>query len=223
MSVKGKKEEIRGKYGPPLLERGLPLPLCPKKPPKGTYVMGIDPGFGGAFVVTDGGIYFRYEMMPTIGEGDYRRIDFIGATRILRSFLDDHWAPQIFLERAIPMAMGAKGAFSYGRGFEALILAIETAGIAFTLIEPSKWTKEMHQGISADLKAKAKSLIAVKRLFPKLVEQLPLRPKGGIHDGPIDALLIAAYGLRTLGRNHSEPSIREKVMEANIESVGDFY
>ncbi len=49
-----------------------------------------------------------------------------------------------------------------------------------------------------DLLPKAKSLIAVKRLFPKLVKQLPRDRKGNLLDGPVDALLIAGYGLRRL-------------------------
>jgi hypothetical protein len=58
----------------------------------------------------------------------------------------------------------------------------------------------MHEGVSSDLKPKAKSLIAAKRLYASLYAKLPKKPKGGDHDGYIDALLIAGYGLRRLGK-----------------------
>lgn len=183
------------------------------KKPQSIYtslVLGIDPGFSGAFVGTDGKKYLHYFPMPVTGKKSERRIDSEGVYQIVQYFLDEYRAPYIFLERAIPMAMGSKGAFNYGRGFEALIHGIEKAGVAFTLVEPSKWTRVMHEGLSPDLKPKAKSLIAVQKLFPKLLGSLPKNTKGAFHDGPVDALLIAGYGLRQLNRPKDE-------------DVGDFF
>lgn len=193
MSKKGEKREEKGvkreKYRPysrNAKETSLTSPS--------SSVLGIDPGLAGYFVVTDG-IYLEHQPMVVTVE---KRIDFTRTWSYLDSCLKKHWKLRIYLERAVPMAMGAKGAFSYGRNFEALVLAIERLGLPFTLVEPGKWTKEMHQGISSDLKPKAKSLIAVQRLFPQLVGMLPTKPKGGLHDGAVDALLIAGYGLRQL-------------------------
>lgn len=170
--------------------------------PDGGVFLGVDPGFSGAFVALDGKGYFRYFPMPVCGTKDKRRIDFDGVLRFLSMYLDDHWMPQIFLERAIPMAMGSKGAFSYGRGFEALLLAIEKSGIIYTLVEPAKWTKEMHEGIDPDLKAKSKSILAVKKHYSDLVGYMPKDRKGRLLDGPVDALLIAGYGLRLSDENY---------------------
>lgn len=160
-------------------------------------VLGIDPGFGGAFVAMDGLDFFNSEAMPLETAGKEKRIVFRSVIKLLKMF-NLQKVEHIFLERAVPMAMGSKGAFNYGRGFETLVVAIEQCGIPMTMVEPSRWTKEMHEGISADLKPKAKSLIAVNRLYPRLVDRLPRKPKGALHDGPIDALLIAGYGLRRL-------------------------
>lgn len=102
----------------------------------------------------------------------------------------------VFLERAVSFGLGTKSAFDYGRSFEAIVIALEQLELTVTYVEPAKWTKEMHEGIHTDLKGKAKSLIAAKRLYPHLVGLLPTKPKGGVHDGFIDALLIAGYGLR---------------------------
>jgi len=160
-------------------------------------VIGIDPGNEGAFVLTDGVNFLETFLMPVEKVGKDNLISFSKVVFILRSFVSKFGTSHVFLERAMPMAMGAKGAFTYGRGFEALRIALGCLKLPFTMVEPSKWSKEMHEGISADLKPKAKSLIAVQRLYPQLVGKLPKRPKKQNYmDGPIDALLIAGYGLR---------------------------
>lgn len=157
-------------------------------------VMGIDPGISGAFVITDGNKFLKSYLMPIEKQSGQSLIDFGGVQTILTKFSSF----SVFMERPVSFGMGTKGAFSYGRGFEALLIALKLSHISFTLIEPAKWTKEMHQGISSDLKPKVKSLIAAKRLYPKLVDILPSKRNGILLDGPVDALLIAGYGLRRM-------------------------
>ncbi len=113
------------------------------------------------------------------------------------TILDLENPAHVFLERAIPMAMGAKHAFNYGRNFMVLELAVKHSRIPCTYVEPSKWTKVVHEGISADLKPKAKSAIAIKRLLPNL--ELPTTRTGKLDEGVVDAVLIALYGARILG------------------------
>lgn len=190
------------------VETCAPLPLCPGDPENtgitvarsygmtGNSVIGIDPGITGAIVVTDGKdlVYFP---MPVIRNGKTTEISFAGVIDRLRDIENAFGKLQVALERAVPMAMGSKSAFNYGRGFQAILDAIAWCEFPFTLIEPQKWAKEMHEGISVDLRPKAKSVIAVKRLFPALVRLLPVKPKSkALQDGPIDALLIAGYWLR---------------------------
>lgn len=184
-------------------------PMTPEPSKRAISVLAIDPGIGGAFVVTDGADFFKSYEMPLVVSGKEKAVDFDGVMDLLRRVREELGGVHVFLERAVPMAMGSKGAFSYGRGFEALVIAVRLHEFPSTLVEPARWTKEMHEGISADLKPKARSLIAVKRLYPQLVRLLPRRPKGGLHDGPIDALLIAGYGLRKLGvRPPAPPAAR---------------
>lgn len=154
-------------------------------------VLGIDPGLKGALVFFDGVGKAEFFEMP-VSNG---RVDFDSVHELIYNFPKAH----IFLERAAPMAMGAKHAFNYGRDFAALENAIFLLFNSFTMVEPNKWAKEMHQGISNNLKPKAKSEIAVKRLFPKLIRSIPKTPRSKkLHDGMVDALLIAAYGCRVL-------------------------
>ena len=154
-------------------------------------VLGIDPGLSGAFVwFSPNGI--TYEPMPLNAE---KRVDFVQAQALIQKFPLDH----VFIERAMPMAMGAKHAFNYGQDFKSLLLALELSFVSFTLIEPSKWTKVIHAGVSADLKPKAKSLVAAKRLVPKFLNELPKgKVSGKIDEGGLDALLIAYYGYHYL-------------------------
>lgn len=153
-------------------------------------VLGIDPGLTGAFVKFDGKD-FGFELMPLTPE---RRVDFDQVWEILTGFKG-----HVFVERAMPMAMGAKHAFNYGKDFAAIEIAIQLCELPATYVEPSKWTKEIFQGINSDLKPKAKSLVALKRLLPKLVSQIPTTPKSKkMHEGVVDALLIAYYGLKKL-------------------------
>lgn len=188
--------------GPSFSEEGLP-------PGRhlGQFVAAIDPGFTGALLVTNGGAEIESILMPVKSYGDKeKRIDFFGVKTWLEKALKKYPISTLFLERAYAGGMGVTSAFNYGRGFESLLLVVESLSIPFILVEPQKWTKEMHEGFSKDLKAKAKSLLAAERLYPHLVPKLPTRPKGGLHEGPIDALLIAGYGLRKLGHIPPEPA-----------------
>lgn len=162
---------------------------------KSKSVLGIDPGFGGSFVLTDGESIEIFDM-PLIINGKEKSIDFDAVHEILWGIQQNHGSIPILLERAVAFGMGAKHAFNYGKGFAALEIAIQLLAFPVTYVEPNKWAKEMHAGISNDMKPKAKSLVAVKRLFPKLVASLPKNKNGVLYDGPIDALLIAGYGLR---------------------------
>jgi hypothetical protein len=176
-----------------------------------SYVIGIDPGITGGIVVTDGQKIKSY-LMPLDVEGKERRIGYLGVRMILLDCVkfNGYRNIQVFLERAVSFGMGTKAAFNYGRGFEAVVLAVQLLEMPLTLVEPGKWAKVMHAGISGNLKPKVKSGIAVKRLFPKLCGKLPTNTKGKILDGPMDALLIAGYGLRSL-------------VGGSVADPGDFY
>jgi len=166
-----------------------------------TFVLGIDPGLSGALVVTNGADKIAVWEMPVSNYGKEKEVSFQKTILLLKRIKAEFGFLHTYLERAMPLAMGSKHAFNYGRGFQTLILALEITKFPTTLVEPQKWAKEMHQGISQDLKPKAKSLIAVQRLYPRLIKGLPVKKTGSIHDGYLDALLIAGFGLRRLGHS----------------------
>lgn len=193
---RGGKRGKKGEYSGGSIESGVP----PATGATLSVVLGIDPGLSGAFVITDGNSYLRSYPMPLKISGKEKSIPFGEVLALLSKLQWDHGRFPVFLERAVSFGMGTKAAFNYGRGFEAIMIAIANQELPLTLVEPGKWTKEMHEGISSDMKPKVKSAIAVDRLYPQLVGLLPRRPKGGFLDGPVDALLIAGYGLRRLNQ-----------------------
>jgi hypothetical protein len=158
-------------------------------------VLAVDPGKSGAIVWLNSAGDFAYFQMPLDTEG---LVDFKTVDEIFGDYAGAD-VPPVFLERAVSFGMGTKGAFNYGRVFEAVRLAIELNHLPLTMVEPGKWSKVMHQGIDSRLKAKEKSLIAVKRLFPKQFKNIPTNRKGKHHDGVIDALLIAGWALKGFG------------------------
>lgn len=183
-------------------------------------VIGVDPGLAGAFVITDGAGFIEVHAMPVITEGKDKAVNFSMVNNLLGRIREKHGRIPVFLERAVSFGMGTKGAFNYGRGFEAVSIALSLHEYPLTLVEPGKWTKEMHEGSQADLKPKARSQIVVRRLFPQLVGKLPVRPRGGLMEGPMDALLIAGYGLRRLNPLLKVPPFDPKaVPDKNIVQI----
>lgn len=160
-------------------------------------ILGIDPGLQGHFVLYDGKDFGSWKM-PVRKIGKNSEIVFADVHALLHAVMAANKNVHVYLERAVSFGMGSTGAFNYGRGFAAIEIALGLLEFPVTYVEPHKWTKEMHEGISKDLKPKAKSLVAVERIFPKLVRALPRNTKGRLDEGAVDALLIAGYGWRKL-------------------------
>lgn len=185
----GKKGVKRGKIHVTRLQTEK---CCPDDTP---VVLGVDPGIQGHFVIFNGKGFESFKM-PIRKIGKTNEIIFGDVHKLLFALKEKFEGLHVYLERAVSFGMGSTGAFNYGRGFAALEIAIELIGMPVTYVEPGKWTKEMHQGIASDLKPKAKSLVAVRRLYPKLVQSIPTNKNGKMDEGCVDALLIAGYGLK---------------------------
>jgi len=160
-------------------------------------IIAIDPGKTGGIAVYKENNYKIFEM-PLDVEGC---VCFDSLYEILETYSWD--SSYVFLERAVAFKMGCKSAFNYGYDFCTIRNVTKVLEFSITLVEPKKWTKEIHAGIDSKKKAKQKSLIALHRLLPKdLIATIPTTPRSKkIHDGIIDALLIAEYGKRFLNLN----------------------
>src|SRR6476619_5903668 len=98
----------------------------PKTSKSGREVLAIDPGNLGAIVYLNSNGDFQFFKMPLDEEG----ISFGGIVEVLKNFKD----VPIFLERAIPFKMGTKHAFSYGRGFGFIEIAVQLSGNPITYV-----------------------------------------------------------------------------------------
>lgn len=177
---------------------------------------GIDPGKNGALAIIDeDGTVLDILMIPKIGkteEVDKRELVnlFADLTAKYKGELK-----HIVMENVHAIhGSAATSTFTFGGlvwSEEILLIVCE---IPYTLVTPKDWQKEMWQGIVPLRKAgkkcektgvikkgpiltKETSLIAIKRLFPKLILTDPTKPKARVpHDGIVDAVLLAEYGRR---------------------------
>ncbi len=147
--------------------------------------MGIDPGLRGAVAVLGGSDKTcEFWLLNDITEC---RIPF-------ENIVKGYGVEFAYIEKAQAFpGQGVVGMFNYGLGFGRIIGWVEALSVPYELVPPTKWQKVMHAGCTGKT-AKEKSKNAARRLFPK--ENFV--PKGSVklHDGLIDALLIAEYGRR---------------------------
>ncbi len=154
-------------------------------------ILAVDPGEKGYFILYDGDKILRKNPMPMIEHPIVgKQVDHSQVLEILETWDFTH----LICERSKPMGQGMKQAFNYGRYFESLLICFDLAFVSPHLVDPSVWAKVMHKDVDGNYKAKAKSIMVAEQRFPQIVNTLPRGPKNKkLLDGPIDALLIAAY------------------------------
>jgi len=160
--------------------------------------IGIDPGFSGAIAVIPGdtGIPW-FETMPVIRRGDgdgYNALDVKALLRIFRSLLTVG-VPccKVGLENPTTRpGEGAERSFRFGRQ----VGNLETAVLAFdgdlTLIPPATWTAKMGFCGKSYNNAVEQRADWVDKNYPAASSKIR-GPRGGLLDGRIDAICIAAY------------------------------
>jgi crossover junction endodeoxyribonuclease RuvC len=160
-------------------------------------IIGIDPGADGALV--------------SLGENSCMLRKMPNNENDLVLTIEELWkrtaAHHVFLEKAQVMpGNGAVGMFRYGDGFGQIKGILAALRIPHTLVHPKTWTRIMHHGTAIG-HPKARSLEAVRRLFPQIELRRTERCRN-LDEGFIDALLIAEYGRRFLNGHletrHSE-------------------
>ncbi len=165
--------------------------------------IGIDPGKDGAMVALNE----KREVLSRLIKLDQEQIARKWPVQAAKNWPQ----AQIFIERAQSMPLNkASAMFNYGSGYGYLRGILAMTGLAHTLVPPAAWSKHMHAGtkIVTKLKngvekvdTKARSLEAARNLFPD-VELREEFHNGKFskhpHDGFVDALLIAEFGLRRL-------------------------
>ena len=177
-------------------------------------IIGIDPGKSGGIVTLheDGDIisYFIPKLIGTV----FDISSFYEYLRIETGAADTH----IFIEEVHSVfGSAAKANFEFGRIngiIEGLVCSCNTS---YSKVQPKIWQKEMFEGVPIIKKpgSKAKgrgsfdtkkmALVAFQRLYPETDFNITSKgnPSKNVHDGLVDAILIAEYGRRKLIKRRS--------------------
>ncbi len=174
----------------------------------GRLFLGVDPGASGCFVwLREDGTVHDIKLMPRVG----LEFDLLGVQNIMNKHRDQTVHAVVEKVHAI-FGSSASATFSFGEAFMLAKASVGFMGIPYTLVPPSTWQKEMHEGVTPIMKAtkrrtktgdvvkkkdpKATSLVAATRLFPDVDMRDPDRKTDRakkLHDGVIDAILMASY------------------------------
>lgn len=171
--------------------------------------LGIDPGKnGGLAALTDDGVPFGVAPMPLL-KGDCDQHDPYDLVTIRRTLIARKRESdgQVFatVEKSTPMPGKFKGAggktisssgysqFGRGvaRGWRWILEALE---IEYQLVAPITWQSAMLAGAPGET-TKQQAAAVAKRLFPRF-ELRPPPPATKMHEGMVDAILIAEWGRR---------------------------
>ena len=153
-----------------------------------TYILGIDPGMGGALALYDHPTMPITWDMPVSLDGG---IDAVKLAKITASLAKNCPGITAVVERVSSMPRQA-GAFAFGLSTGVIHGCLASAGIPFELVSPSVWKAKM--GLTkfpgetyAENKTRARALAT--QLFPALAPQF----KRVKDDGRAEALLLAVY------------------------------
>ena len=146
-------------------------------------IIGIDPGQKGAFVALDANTHKIKAICKVVTAAD------------LAIFIELNPPNHVILEKAQSMPrQSVKSTFTYAQGYGELIGILTCLKVPYTLVRPAIWTAKLHIGTSEG-EPKARSAEAFCRLFPESIVSIRT-PKGKLHDGVVDAALIALFGAR---------------------------
>ena len=164
-----------------------------------TLVLGVDPGFSGAFAWLDyraAGDYeiTRIEDMPvvskTVGRGQRARLDIEGVHSLLSQATVKGCALVVIEDPGARPAQAGAMAFGFGLGI--LHDAIWVQKLRLETIVPTKWKRELRVP-----KDKTEAVQRADELFPAH-RALFRGPRGGLLDGRAEAAIIALYGAKFL-------------------------
>ncbi len=142
----------------------------------------------------DGNVSFAITT-PTIAVGKSKRDYDIAEMKKILSRGDAKW---VFIEsQSARPGQGVSSTFKTGYGYGIWLGVITSCEISLNVVSPRTWTSKMLSGVPGD--GKDRNILAAKRLFPKTDLRKSERARKP-HDGIADALLIAEYGRRQIGR-----------------------
>lgn len=147
-----------------------------------TVYIGIDPGRTGAIARINSTLCDHVMDCP---------IDGLGIARELSAYRTAGPFPNttVILERAQAMPkQGVVSMFNYGVSYGVYLGILQAFGIRYVEIRPQVWKVEF--GLIG--KSKDASIVAARKLFPALGQEICLKK----HHGRAESLLLAEYGRR---------------------------
>ena len=170
-----------------------------------SFICAMDVGSKGAVAILENGKYVDH-LVFNDSKGMFRVTDLVNFILKYRKRIDHVYIEDV---RSI-FGSSAKSNFTFGENKGILIGIVAAYKLRYTLVYSKTWQKVAWQGIRPVTKkvkgkskgkvvmkdkvdTKATSLLACKRLFPKVNLLATSRSKKP-HDGLVDSLLIAYYG-----------------------------
>ena len=152
-----------------------------------TYILGIDPGMGGALAIYSTGFTGVYDIPKSINSG----IDAQALASLVERIHLTYPGITAVVERVSSMPRQA-GAFAFGLSTGIIHGCLASHGIPFELVSPSVWKPKMGLARYPDetyAQNKTRARMLAMQLFPGLVSRL----KRVRDDGRAEALLMAVY------------------------------
>lgn len=175
-------------------------------------IMGIDPGLKGGIAIMSYEGVTMHEIPHIANRVNAEELIVFFRTwgrNVRMCFLEDLGRrPGQSVQSTITSAMN----------FGTLLTCLELSRVPFTVVPANQWAKVAHKGIDTKLKPKEKSQFALKRLYPEVMQSV-ISTKGTLHEGFMDAVLIAHYGWITLS-GHDPATAQETPHAASRH--GDF-
>lgn len=155
-------------------------------------IAGIDPGITGAVaVIIDGNPFFYDTPTESIKKGKTLKSAYLPSS-MADIFRDEHIS-HVFIESVSSRpGQGVASMFGFGKGFGLWLGILAGLQIPYTLVTPQAWKKEIMQGMSDKDAARGKAM----QLYPQCTKELSRKKD----IGRADALLIAEYGRRMIGK-----------------------
>ena len=158
----------------------------------GLAVLGIDPGLNGGIAILHPKDGMILETMPTIGNQMNPAI----LSDMIQEYLGEIRLAVLEQVHSMPK-QGVASSFKFGRTVGVIEGILAAHRVRYFEVRPQEWMKEMHQGTPASMDPKERGRLAFTRIFPGV--NAMATPKSRVmHDGLVDAALIAEYANRKI-------------------------
>lgn len=160
----------------------------------GLAILGIDPGLGGGLALLHPEHGINLEIMPKLGA----ELNAWTLNEIIAEYAGDIRLAVIERVHSMPK-QGVASSFKFGFVTGVVHGLLAANKIRTVTVTPQEWMKVMHQGVPGKLSTKDRGRMAFKRIFPDVSATATERSKV-MHDGLVDAALMAEYGLRKVNQ-----------------------